>query len=71
MNEKRVIKLSTHEYNYAKGKVLLNVEQYGMMVNGIPSVLDDIIISQKDFPNVKIGDVVEVYSIEDNYRFAP
>ncbi|KAF7490231.1 GATOR complex protein DEPDC5 [Sarcoptes scabiei] len=28
---------------------------------------DDIVICQKDFPDIKIGDVVEIYSIDDNF----
>lgn len=30
---------------------------------------DDIVICQKDFPDIKIGDIVEIYSTDDSFRY--
>ena len=68
MAEKVRIKLNTHEYNFQKGIILKLIphhshEKWSLMLS------DDLIISSRDFPNAKIGDVVEIYLPEDTYRF--
>ena len=30
---------------------------------------DDIVICQNDYSDIKIGDIVEIYSSEENFRF--
>lgn len=34
-----------------------------------PGSQEDLIVSQQDFPTLKVGDVVEIYNTEDKFRF--
>lgn len=50
-------------------QIIFKIFCFQFIINSLPPTKDDIIICQKLFPNLKVGDVVEIYSPEDDFRF--
>jgi hypothetical protein len=80
----KVFKLCGHQKDYSKGidmsftLILISIKvknTYLSIVlldnynNNYYWISDELIISQKDYPTLKIGDVIEIYAPEDDFRY--
>lgn len=63
----KLFKLFVHQKTYQKGKSLIELIEILKFI--LKFNFQDVLINQKDYPSLKIGDLIEIYSPEDDYRF--